>query len=136
MCPHRRFVWSCQVLELLRRRDQYSEENFDAMGLLQTLCLVKMDTMDGNNAASKQVPAKPRTTEPARSSSGQKAEGAENCSDSPNSDTDKQDQAETEMKGEQRRYTSKSDNFLQLGAIYRYVDAIIIKVCIFKLSSV
>lgn len=99
MCPHRSSVWSRQVLELLRRRDQYSEENFDAMGLLQTLCLVKMDTVDGNKAANKQVPAKPSAAEPARSSSGQKAEGAENCSDSRNSDTDKQDQVETEMKG-------------------------------------
>ncbi|TNN01517.1 hypothetical protein fugu_010899 [Takifugu bimaculatus] len=84
-----------KVLELLRRRDQYSRENFDAMRLLQTLCLVKMDTVDGNKAASKQAPAKPRAAEPARSSSGQKAEGAEDC---PNSDTDKQDQVETEMK--------------------------------------
>ncbi|CAF94969.1 unnamed protein product, partial [Tetraodon nigroviridis] len=36
-----------KVLELLRRRGQCSEENFDAMGLLQTLCLVKMDSVDG-----------------------------------------------------------------------------------------
>ncbi|KAM3615768.1 uncharacterized protein V6R79_007366 [Siganus canaliculatus] len=39
-----------KVLELLRRRGDYSEENFDAMGLLQTLCLVKMDGVDGSKA--------------------------------------------------------------------------------------
>nr|XP_046244168.1 pannexin-1-like isoform X2 [Scatophagus argus] len=39
-----------KVLELLRRRGDYTEESFDAIGLLQTLCLVKMDSMDGNKA--------------------------------------------------------------------------------------
>lgn len=41
-----------QVLEMLRRRGASSEENIDAMGLLQTLCLVKMDTVDGRKAFS------------------------------------------------------------------------------------
>lgn len=95
---HRRcFVSSCQVLELLRRRDRRSEEDFDAMGLLQTLCLVKMDTMDGKAAAGKQAAAKPRAAEHAGSSSAQNAGGAENGADRPNSD--KRDKVETEMKG-------------------------------------
>lgn len=67
------------------------------MGLLQTLCLVKMDTMDGNAAAGKQAPAKPGAAEPAGSSSAQNAEGAKNGADRPNSD--KRDKVETEMKG-------------------------------------
>lgn len=37
-----------QVLEMLRRRGGCSEDSFDAMGLLQTLCLVKLDSVDGN----------------------------------------------------------------------------------------
>ncbi|XP_075871180.1 pannexin-1-like [Nelusetta ayraudi] len=41
-----------KVLEMLRRRGASSEENIDAMGLLQTLCLVKMDTVDGRKAFS------------------------------------------------------------------------------------
>lgn len=86
-----------QVLELLRRRGQCLEENFDALGLLQTLCLVKMDTVDGNAAAKKQ--AKPRAPDPPRSSSAPNAEAAESRDDSPNPDTDKQDKEETEMKG-------------------------------------
>lgn len=36
-----------KVLEMLRRRGQRSGEDFDSMGLLQTLCLVKMDNVDG-----------------------------------------------------------------------------------------
>lgn len=50
-----------QVLEMLRRRSASSEENIDAMGLLQTLCLVKMDTVDGKkplSAAEKKQPLK------------------------------------------------------------------------------
>lgn len=51
-----------QVLEMLRRRSASSEEHIDAMGLLQTLCLVKMDTVDGKKpfsaAAEKKQPAK------------------------------------------------------------------------------
>lgn len=39
-----------QVLEMLRRRGASCEENIDAMGLLQTLCLVKMDTVDGKKS--------------------------------------------------------------------------------------
>ncbi|XP_068604996.1 pannexin-1-like [Brachionichthys hirsutus] len=36
-----------KVLEMLKKRGVSAEENFDAMGLLQTLCLVKMDNLDG-----------------------------------------------------------------------------------------
>ncbi|KAM4565806.1 pannexin-1-like [Odontesthes bonariensis] len=42
-----------KVLEMLRRRGECSEENFDAIGLLQTLCLVKMDAVDGGKAAAR-----------------------------------------------------------------------------------
>ncbi|XP_028320036.1 pannexin-1-like [Gouania willdenowi] len=42
-----------KVLELLRRRGECSGEDFDAMGLLQTLCLVKTDTLDGRKATAK-----------------------------------------------------------------------------------
>lgn len=69
------------------------------MGLLQTLCLVKMDTVDGKTAAKKQGPAKPRGADPARSSAAPNAEAAENMDDSPSSDTDKPDKVETEMRG-------------------------------------
>ncbi|CAN9493028.1 unnamed protein product [Ophioblennius macclurei] len=41
-----------KVLELLKRRGECAGEDFDAMGLLQTLCLVKMDTLDGGKAAA------------------------------------------------------------------------------------
>ncbi|XP_015241159.1 PREDICTED: pannexin-1-like [Cyprinodon variegatus] len=41
-----------KVLEMLRKRGECSGENFDTVGLLQTLCLVKMDTVDGNKTVS------------------------------------------------------------------------------------
>ncbi|XP_061733628.1 pannexin-1-like [Nerophis ophidion] len=40
-----------KVLELLKKGGECSGEGFDAMGLLQTLCLVKMDTVDARKAA-------------------------------------------------------------------------------------
>ncbi|XP_019716830.1 pannexin-1-like isoform X1 [Hippocampus comes] len=46
-----------KVLELLRKRGECSGEDFDAMGLLQTLYLVKMDTVDAKKAA--EAAAKP-----------------------------------------------------------------------------
>ncbi|XP_057684790.1 pannexin-1-like [Corythoichthys intestinalis] len=46
-----------KVLELLKKGGESSGEEFDAMGLLQTLCLVKMDTVDAKKVA--QVAAKP-----------------------------------------------------------------------------
>lgn len=39
-----------KVLELLRKQDAREGEEFDSMGLLQTLCLVKTDTTDGSKA--------------------------------------------------------------------------------------
>ncbi|KAM4742596.1 pannexin-1-like isoform 1-T1 [Anableps anableps] len=40
-----------KVLEMLKKRGEHSGENFDTVGLLQTLCLVKMDTVDAKRAA-------------------------------------------------------------------------------------
>lgn len=57
-----------KVLEMLRRRGSCTSENFDAMGLLQTLCLVKMDTVDGFKppvAEEKQDQVKANNTESA-----------------------------------------------------------------------
>ncbi|XP_049582372.1 pannexin-1 isoform X1 [Syngnathus scovelli] len=42
-----------KVLELLKKGGECSGEDFDAMGLLKTLCLVKMDTVDAKKAAAK-----------------------------------------------------------------------------------
>ncbi|CAL8351575.1 unnamed protein product [Lota lota] len=39
-----------KVLELLKRRGEGSGEDFDSMGLLQMLCLVKVDVVDGRKA--------------------------------------------------------------------------------------
>lgn len=64
------------------------------MGLLQTLCLVKMDSVDGNAAAKKQGPATPAGSPSAPTGAG----AAQNMEDGPKSDLD-QDRVETEMKG-------------------------------------
>lgn len=77
-----------QVLELLRRRGQSADQNFDAMGLLRTLCLVKMDAVDSQTAAKKRGPAGPGAAHPAPNA----AEAAERVED--------KDKVETEMKGE------------------------------------
>ncbi|MED6242475.1 hypothetical protein ATANTOWER_005210 [Ataeniobius toweri] len=42
-----------KVLEMLKKRGECSGENFDTVGLLQTLCLVKMDTVDGKRSTAK-----------------------------------------------------------------------------------
>lgn len=42
---------------MLQRRGA-SSENIDAMGLLQTLCLVKMDSVDGKRSTSGKPPVK------------------------------------------------------------------------------
>ncbi|PWA22381.1 hypothetical protein CCH79_00018197 [Gambusia affinis] len=39
-----------KVLEMLKKRGECAGENFDTVGLLQTLCLVKMDTVDAKKA--------------------------------------------------------------------------------------
>ncbi|MEQ2201363.1 hypothetical protein XENOCAPTIV_011314 [Xenoophorus captivus] len=44
-------IWT--VLEMLKKRGECSGENFDTVGLLQTLCLVKMDTVDGKRSTAK-----------------------------------------------------------------------------------
>ncbi|KAM9732832.1 LOW QUALITY PROTEIN: pannexin-1-like [Menidia menidia] len=50
-----------KVLEMLRRRGAASAESFDALGLLQTLCLVKMDGVDGARGAGGQQSSAPET---------------------------------------------------------------------------
>ena len=80
-----------QVLELLRR--ECSGEDFDAMGLLQTLCLVKMDTVDGNKqggAAGKQDAVRNSGSSPS----------AANSSSCPNSNPDPHSKRGTQMRGE------------------------------------
>ncbi|KAM9853002.1 pannexin-1-like [Aulostomus maculatus] len=86
-----------KVLELLRKRGECSGESFDAMGLLQTLCLVKMDTVDGKKAAG--VAGKPdqALTNAADSASGPTAASWNNCK-SPKSNPEDQSRVETEMK--------------------------------------
>ncbi|CAL9684868.1 unnamed protein product [Knipowitschia caucasica] len=42
-----------KVLEMLRKRGGGAGEDFDSMGLLQTLCLVKTDNVDGRQTATK-----------------------------------------------------------------------------------
>ena len=99
-----------QVLELLRRRGECSGENFDALGLLQTLCLVKMDSVDGvkpgGAAAGKRDQVK---TNPADSpgspgagaaAAAANAGAATNSRNSLSSTTDNCSRMETEMKGE------------------------------------
>ncbi|KAE8294900.1 Pannexin-1 [Larimichthys crocea] len=84
-----------KVLELLRKRGECSGENFDAMGLLQTLCLVKMDTVDGikpTGAAVKPDQGKTNAAESASSSTVTK-----NSCKHPNSAAD-DSKMETEMK--------------------------------------
>ncbi|TNN77791.1 Pannexin-1 [Liparis tanakae] len=44
-----------KVLELLKRQGECCGEDFDSMGLLQTLCLVKMDSVDGRKPAGAAV---------------------------------------------------------------------------------
>lgn len=81
---------------MLRKRGECSGENFDAMGLLQTLCLVKMDTVDGikpTGAAAKPDQGKTNAAESASSSTVTK-----NSCKHPNSAAD-DSKMETEMKG-------------------------------------
>lgn len=87
------------MLELLKRRGECTEENFDAMGLLQTLCLVKMDNVDGNKqtgAAGKQDRVKTNAADSDSSPAG----AATNSCSHPNTTVDIK--TETEMKGENR----------------------------------
>ncbi|XP_072248119.1 pannexin-1-like [Leuresthes tenuis] len=54
-----------KVLEMLRRRGEGAEENFDAIGLLQTLCLVKMDGVDGGKTVARLDQVKTNATDAA-----------------------------------------------------------------------
>ena len=86
---------------MLRRRR--SEENFDAMGLLQTLCLVKMDVVDGNKAAGaagKQDQVKTNADEPAGGPAVTDAGATKNSCNRTNSAAENKCKNETEMKGE------------------------------------
>lgn len=101
---------------MLKRRGECTEENFDAMGLLQTLCLVKMDNVDGNKqtgAAGKQDRVKTNAADSDSSPAG----AATNSCSHPNSTVDIK--TETEMKGENReaivvemKLTIVNDNML------------------------
>lgn len=62
-----------KVLEMLRRRGQRSGEDFDSMGLLQTLCLVKMDNVDGLKDGKKSNNHEP-SSPPAEGSAAQNVE--------------------------------------------------------------
>ncbi|KAF7648921.1 hypothetical protein LDENG_00150200 [Lucifuga dentata] len=85
-----------KVLELLRRRGECSGENFDAMGLLQTLCLVKMDTVDGSKAVHAA-----ETQDQAVAHGTDSAEASKNGSGSLNSAAANRSRMETEMKENQ-----------------------------------
>lgn len=62
-----------KVLEMLRKRGQHSGEDFDSMGLLQTLCLVKTDNVDGHKVAKKSNNCEP-SSRPAEGSTAQNTE--------------------------------------------------------------
>lgn len=88
-----------KVLEMLRRRR--SEENFDAMGLLQTLCLVKMDVVDGNKAtgaAGKQDQEKTNADDSAGSPTVTNAGATKNSCNRTKSAAENECKNETEMK--------------------------------------
>ncbi|XP_026195815.1 pannexin-1-like [Anabas testudineus] len=84
-----------KVLELLRRRDECSGENFDAISLLQTLYLVKMDSVDGKlpGAVGKQDQVKTNAADCGSISTASKAGESKNSCNRQN-DT----KNETEMK--------------------------------------
>lgn len=90
-----------KVLELLRRRGECSGEDFDAMGLLQTLCLVKMDSVDANKpsgAAGKQDQVKTKAAGSAASPTAANTGAAKNSCNRPKLTADNFICMETEMK--------------------------------------
>jgi len=89
---------------MLRRRGEGSEENFDAIGLLQTLCLVKMDGVDGSKTAARLDQAKTNATDAAAN------DGA--AKNSPKSAAGNNTHMETEMKGEKCCKSSLSTDIL------------------------
>lgn len=96
------------MLELLRRRGECSGENFDAISLLQTLYLVKMDSVDGKlrGAAGKQDEVKTNAADcassPAESSAGVSKNSCNRQNDTKN---------ETEMRGERHDKTQMFTSF-------------------------
>ncbi|XP_034722657.1 pannexin-1-like [Etheostoma cragini] len=85
-----------KVLEMLKRRGECSGEDFDSEGLLQTLCPVKMDSVDGKKptgAAGKPDQVKTNAADPAKTPIAPK-----NSCESPNSSEDNDSKMETEMK--------------------------------------
>ncbi|XP_037632148.1 pannexin-1-like isoform X2 [Sebastes umbrosus] len=85
-----------KVLELLRKRDECRGEDFDSMGLLQTLCLVKMDTVDAKKptgVAGKQDQVKMKAADSAGSRT-----AAKNSCNRPKSAAENNSKMETEMK--------------------------------------
>ncbi|KAM4627938.1 pannexin-1-like [Polymixia lowei] len=89
-----------KVLELLKRRGECSGEDFDSMGLLQTLCLVKTDTVDGSkarSAAGKRDRDKPNPN-PNGSPGAASAEPEKTSDDGTNSESLKDKSLETEMR--------------------------------------
>ncbi|XP_034557662.1 pannexin-1-like [Notolabrus celidotus] len=90
-----------KVLEMLKRRGSCTSENFDAMGLLQTLCLVKMDTVDGfkpPGAAGKPDQVKTNNTDSASSSAAANAGAAQRNPNHEKSAAEDSSRIETEMK--------------------------------------
>lgn len=75
---------------MLRRRGEHAGESFDPMGLLQNLCLVKMDNVDG---------LKPTGASAMRDND---TDAPEDICEVPNSSKENGSKTETEMKGEKR----------------------------------
>ncbi|XP_041669141.1 pannexin-1-like [Cheilinus undulatus] len=90
-----------KVLEMLRKRGSCTSENFDAMGLLQTLCLVKMDTVDGAKASGptgRLDEVKINNPDPAGGPKSSEAEAAHNSHNHQRSAEDNSSTVETEMR--------------------------------------
>ncbi|XP_018530350.1 pannexin-1 [Lates calcarifer] len=86
-----------KVLELLKRRGECAGEDFDAMGLLQTLCLVKMDTVDGRKLSNAEKQDQEKTNA-AASDGSPNARAPKNSHNRPNSAAVNDSKIETEMK--------------------------------------
>ncbi|XP_071370018.1 pannexin-1-like [Centroberyx affinis] len=90
-----------KVLELLRKRGECSGEDFDSMGLLQTLCLVKTDAVDGNKASAatgKPDQTKANAANPNGSPTAASAGAVKTGAGGPNSAPLNDSRIETEMK--------------------------------------
>uniref|UniRef100_A0A3Q2PYY3 Pannexin n=1 Tax=Fundulus heteroclitus TaxID=8078 RepID=A0A3Q2PYY3_FUNHE len=84
-----------KVLEMLRKRGECSGENFDTVGLLQTLCLVKMDTVDAHRTIAAKAKPDEVKTSPAEAAADDGA--AQNNVRRPNSASGNNSKMETEM---------------------------------------